>query len=524
VGNAVKFTDRGEVALEAELLGATAAGARLRLAVRDTGIGIPRDRQAAVFESFTQADGGVTRRHGGTGLGLTICRHLAHLMGGRITLESEPGAGSLFGLELTLPRPTGAAAGPRPPAALDGLRVLVVDPHATGRKALGEQLRAWGCRPELAGSVAPALDLVRAAAPEDPVGLVLVDTTISAEDRRRLLGLIRADPRVAALPRVLLGSPRTPAGGDEDEGWAALFSAALNKPVRRAALLQAIVRALDRHEGDSRSRPLAPAAPPQVPLRVLVAEDYETNRKVVLQMLGLMGCRADAVANGLEAVEAAERVDYDVILMDLQMPEIDGLAATAEIRRLEAARGRHTPIILAVTAHALEEDRRRCLEAGMDGYLVKPVRQRDLYEVLAGRPSGDAGRARATAAGPQRSGATPTAAALGFRFAELSETYGGEVGPVGALLGSFLAAAPAAVAGIGESLAAGDAVGAAAAAHGRKGISLTIGAAALAASCGALVEAGRRGDLAAARAAFTEVQRHWIDLKPALEHHLRAAP
>ena len=132
--------------------------------------------------------------------------------------------------------------------------------------------------------------------------------------------------------------------------------------------------------------------------------------------------------------------------------------------------------------------------------------------------------ARATAAGPQRSGATPTAAALGFRFAELSETYGGEVGPVGALLGSFLAAAPAAVAGIGESLAAGDAVGAAAAAHGLKGISLTIGAAALAASCGALVEAGRRGDLAAARAAFTEVQRHWIDLKPALEHHLRAAP
>ncbi|MBV8229932.1 MAG: response regulator, partial [Planctomycetaceae bacterium] len=255
----------------------------------------------------------------------------------------------------------------------------------------------------------------------------------------------------------------------------------------------------------------------------LVAEDYETNRKVVLQMLGLMGCRADAVANGLEAVEAAERVDYDVILMDLQMPEMDGLAATAEIRRREAAGGRHTPI-LAVTAHALEEDRRRCLEAGMDGYLVKPVRQRDLYEVLAGRSSGDAGRASATAAGPRRPGAAPTAAALGIRFAELYETYGGEVGPVGALLGSFLAAAPAAVAGIGESLAAGDAVGAAAAAHGLKGISLTIGAAALAASCGALAEAGRRGDLAAARAAFAEVQRHWIDLKPALEHHLRAAP
>ena len=154
VGNAVKFTDRGEVALEAELLGTTDAGARLCLAVRDTGIGIPRDRQAAVFESFTQADGGVTRRHGGTGLGLTICRHLAHLMDGRIALESEPGAGSLFRLELTLPRPPEAVVGPRPPAALDGLRVLVVDPHATGRRALDEHLRAWRCRPELADSVA----------------------------------------------------------------------------------------------------------------------------------------------------------------------------------------------------------------------------------------------------------------------------------------------------------------------------------------------------------------------------------
>ncbi|MBV8265353.1 MAG: response regulator, partial [Planctomycetaceae bacterium] len=333
VGNAVKFTDRGEVALEAELLGATAAGARLRLAVRDTGIGIPRDRQAAVFESFTQADGGVTRRHGGTGLGLTICRHLAHLMGGRIALESEPGAGSVFGLELTLPRPADAVAGPRPPAALDGLRVLVVDPHATGRRALGEQLRAWGCRPEPAGSVAPALDLVRAAAPEDPFGLVLVDAALSAEERRCLLAMVRADPRLAALPRVLLGAPRTRAGDEEDDGWAALFDAALSKPMRRAALLQAIVRALNRHEDGPRSRPLAPAAPPQVPLRVLVAEDYETNRKVVLQMLGLMGCRADAVVNGLEAVAAMERADYDVVLMDLQMPEMDGLAAAAEIRR-----------------------------------------------------------------------------------------------------------------------------------------------------------------------------------------------
>ena len=160
----------------------------------------------------------------------------------------------------------------------------------------------------------------------------------------------------------------------------------------------------------------------------------------------------------------------------------------------------------------------------MDGYLVKPVRQRDLYEVLAGRSSGDAGRARATVAGPQRSGATPTAAALGFRFAELSETYGGETGFVGELLGSFLAAAPGAIAGIGEGLAAGDAVRAATAAHGLKGISLTIGAAALAASCRALEEAGRRGDLAAAEAAFAEVQRRWIDLKPALERHLRATP
>ncbi len=520
VGNAVKFTDRGEVTLEAELLDETDAGARLCLAVRDTGIGIPRDRQAAIFESFTQADGGVTRRHGGTGLGLTICRHLAHLMGGRIALESEPWAGSLFRLELTLPRHPEAVMGSRPPAALDGLRVLVVDPNATGRRALGELLRAWSCRPELASSVAWALDLVRSAAPADPFGLVLVDAAISAEDRRRLLGMVRADPRIAAIPRLLLCAPRTPTGGDEDEKWAAHFDASLNKPVRRSSLLNTIVRALDRHEDDPLPRPIAPAAPPQFPLRVLVAEDYEINRKVVMKMLGLMGCRADAVVNGLEAVEAVQRADYDVVLMDLQMPEMDGLAATAEIRRHEAARGRHTPI-LAYTAHAMEEDRRRCLEAGMDGYLVKPVRQRDLYEVLAKWSSGDPGRACTTAEGPQRSGATTTAAAMGPRFAELYETYGGDTEFVRELLTSFLVAAPAAVAGIGEGLAAGDASRAATAAHGLKGISLTIGAEALADSCRALVVAGRRGDLPAAHAAFAEAHRHWTDLKPALEHHLR---
>ncbi|HMB07773.1 MAG TPA: response regulator, partial [Isosphaeraceae bacterium] len=394
---------------------------------------------------------------------------------------------------------------------------------ATGRRALGEHLRAWRCRPEMADSVARALDLVRSADPEDPFGLVLVDAAISAEDRRRLLGIVRADPRIAAIPRVLLCSPRTPAGGDEDEEWAALFDASLNKPVRRSPLLKAIVRALDRLEDDPRSRPIAPAAPPQFPLRVLVAEDYEINRKVVMQMLGLMGCRVDAVVNGLEAVEAVQRTDYDVVLMDLQMPEMDGLAATAEIRRLEAARGRHTPI-LAYTAHAMEEDRRRCLEAGMDGYLVKPVRQRDLHAALAGWSRGDPGRAGTTVEGPQRPGTTTAAAAMGFRFDDLYETCGGDTGFVRELLASFLVAAPAAVAGIGAGLAAGDAGRAANEAHGLKGISLTIGAEALADSCRELVVAGRRGDLPAARAASAEIHRHWTDLKPSLEHHLRAAP
>ena len=199
VGNAVKFTDRGEVALEAEFLGATDAGARLCLAVRDTGIGIPRARQAAVFESFTQANGGITRRHGGTGLGLTICQHLAHLMDGRIALESESGAGSLFRLELTLPKPPEAVEGPRPPGALDGLRVLVVDPHATGRRVLGEHLRAWSCRPEMASSVAQARDLVRSADPADRFGLVLVDAELSAEDR----------PACSGWFGPSLGSPRS---------------------------------------------------------------------------------------------------------------------------------------------------------------------------------------------------------------------------------------------------------------------------------------------------------------------------
>ncbi len=391
VGNAVKFTEAGEVVVEARRRAETQTHATVELRVRDTGIGIPRDRQAAVFDSFTQGDGSTTRRYGGTGLGLAICRQLVELMDGTISLESEPGRGSVFSVVLALEKQSGAPKPAHVPGALAGVRVLAVDDNATNREILRQQLRAWGCRVEEAQSGPEALTMLRAALDSDPYGLVLLDMQMADMDGREVAARIRAEPRLADLPLILLSSIGALVGGLDAAG-ALGFDAALTKPVGQSTLFETVAQVLGRRAGVSPAPAVTRSAQEDVPLRVLLVEDNAVNRMVMLRMLERIGCRAEAVTGGRAAVEAVGRERYDIVLMDVQMPDMDGYEATVEIRRRETGRERVT--IIAMTAHAMEGDRERCLSVGMDDYLAKPVKLDTLRERL-GRRGGRGGARRA---------------------------------------------------------------------------------------------------------------------------------
>ena len=380
VGNAIKFTERGEVAIEAEVRSERSGWMCVGLHVRDTGIGIPRDRQAAIFESFTQVDGSTTRRYGGTGLGLTISRQLIELMEGRLIVESEPGAGTTFTAELTIEKQADVATGEAVSVALADLRVLVVDDNATNRRIVCQHLRSWGCRPEEADGGPVALRMLGEAVRHDPFGLVLLDMQMPGMNGVQVAARIRADAALAELPLVLLSSMGALHGGPEAARTLG-FDVAVSKPVCRSVLAETVSAVLERRI--PRASSAAPRALPVArSLDVLVAEDNRINRDVLRQMLQLLDCRVDVVVNGREAVDAVRARRYDVVLMDVQMPEMDGLEATMEIRRAEAGGTTHVTVV-ALTAHALEKQRERCLAAGMDDYLTKPITLEALTMALA---------------------------------------------------------------------------------------------------------------------------------------------
>ncbi|MCC6849876.1 MAG: response regulator [Deltaproteobacteria bacterium] len=373
VGNAVKFTERGEVVVEAELRSERGQWVGLALHVRDTGIGIPEDRQQAIFESFTQVDGSTTRRYGGTGLGLTICRQLVELMEGRLVVTSAPGVGSTFTVELTLERQSAAARGVGPSAALAGLRALVVDDNATNRRIACQHLRSWGCRPEEAADGPTALRLLAAGVAGEPFGLVLLDMQMPAMDGTQVAARIRADAALADLPLVLLSSMGALRGGAEAARQLG-FDVAVTKPICRGALEETLTAVLEGRVPRAVAGGVAGLSHART-LGVLVAEDNAVNRNVIRQMLERLECAVDVVPGGREAVAAVQARSYDVVFMDVQMPGMDGLEAARTIRRLEAsgATAGSRVAIVALTAHALEGQRERCLTAGMDDFLAKPI-------------------------------------------------------------------------------------------------------------------------------------------------------
>jgi two-component system, sensor histidine kinase and response regulator len=382
VGNAVKFTESGEVVVRVAVAERMPDGVRLQVSVSDTGIGIPPEHQHRVFEAFTQADGSTTRRFGGTGLGLAISVQLVGLMGGRIWLESAPGRGSTF--HFTAHLAVDAAAESRASDAGSGpLRerpILIVDDNATNRRILEAMLRNWRAQPTAVADAGAALARLReAAAAGAPFALAVFDLQMPDVDGLMLLERVRADPALAALPVVMLSSAGQ---GDRSAAAArALGADYVPKPVRSAELLRLLCAALGAAAGPTphiatAARVVGDAG------RILLAEDNPVNRLVAVRLLEKRGFRVTAVADGFAAVAAWERETFDVVLMDVQMPGMDGLEATAAIRVRESVRGARTPII-ALTAHAMRGDEERCLAAGMDAYVSKPLDPSRLFAAIA---------------------------------------------------------------------------------------------------------------------------------------------
>jgi PAS domain S-box-containing protein len=553
LSNAVKFTERGEVVLSvsARPLDATTRLQELTFSVRDTGIGIPPDRLGRLFQSFTQVDASTTRRYGGTGLGLAISQRLAELMGGRIGVTSEVGRGSEFSFtiraaaaDVPVPRRRDLS-GVQP--TLRGKRVLVVDDNDTNRRILTTHFAAWGMLARATGSPLEALDWIRSG---DAFDIGILDMHMPEMDGIALARAIREHAAVAP-PLVLFTSLGRREANIESEG----FAAYLHKPIKPSQLFDALVSVLAEQPvhvaaRDAPRSDLVPDMASRHPLRILLAEDNVVNQKVALRLLGQMGYRADVAANGLEAIDAVGRQVYDVILMDVQMPELDGFEASREINRRWP--GDRRPRIVAMTANAMQGDRELCAAAGMDDYVAKPVRIEELVAALERSPSRSETGVRGAIAvdtaeptapsGPHVSSIsrrlgkstegrrpgpavanTPASGAIDRTAVErLTATMGAPF--VAELIHTFIEDGRELIAALHRTLSASDIDAFRRAAHSLKSTGETVGATGLAAIARELEAAARAGSLAGAEARVRQVDQVFETATRTLEELRRGLP
>jgi two-component system, sensor histidine kinase and response regulator len=512
VGNAIKFTDSGEVIVAATNDVVEGPGIGLRFSVADTGIGIAAEKVHSIFEPFEQADGSTTRRFGGTGLGLTISSNLVEMMGGRIWVASEVGRGTTFWFTILLglrpqDRSFSSRIGPNLPR-LERLPILVVDDNATNRLILTEILTSWGAKPVAVDGGPAALDALRsAAALGRPFPIALIDGMMPGMDGLGLAAKIRREPAIARVRLLLLTSAGRPEDTTAHESLA--ISLCLTKPVRQSELMDALMTTLAPDVSEPESRGEADRGHDNLDwssadqgLRVLLAEDHFVNQKVAVHMLERMGHSVVVAQNGCEVLDALETAEFDIVLMDIQMPVMDGLAAIKILRERESTSRAHIPVI-ALTAHAMRGDEDRCLAAGFDGYLAKPIRHVELRAGLE-RIRHRFSRGRAGRACPL--------------FESIRSLCDGDLELARELAVSFLDSAPRCLAAIDQALRSQDSGELAAQAHGLKGISSMIGASALAAACQSLEIAGEQQDFEAARSELDRMSATWAEIEDDLKH------
>ncbi|MEI8372541.1 MAG: response regulator [Planctomycetota bacterium] len=526
VGNAIKFTHHGEVIIRVSLDAQDDRTARVRLAITDTGIGIPPDRLSALFAPFTQVDGSTTRKYGGTGLGLAISKQLVDLMGGQIGVESEPGKGSTFWFTATLVKQlNGGLSAEEPHADFNGVNVLVVDDHPTNRLLLTTLLGSWGCRFAEADSGAAGLtQLDKAARCDDPFHIVLVDMMMPGMDGEEFGRTVKCDPQYQKTRLIML----TSLGQCSDTARLRQlgFFGYLLKPIRRSALRNCMAAAIDSKPAVNGEVP-AVFAPPHCPVapstrraRILLAEDNPTNQTVAVAILMKLGHAVDAVANGGEAIRALREIPYDLVLMDCQMPEMDGYEATRWIRSSDSGvRNPHIPVI-AMTAHAMKGDREQCLAAGMNDYLCKPVQPKELAETLArwlAEPAAESPSELSTGVNRSPSLPTPEENKAVFNEEELLKRLMGDRSLGQTILHGFLEDIPQQIRALKDRLGEGDVPLVERQSHTIKGAAATVGAGSLREVAFAVEQASKAGELGRAAELVPRLEEEFERLKVVIE-------
>ncbi|MBN1848400.1 MAG: PAS domain S-box protein [Deltaproteobacteria bacterium] len=388
INNAIKFTKKGEVLVHIILEEETDTHAKIKFQVKDTGIGIPKDKLDTIFESFKQSDSSTTREYGGTGLGLSISKKLAGIMNGEIGVESEQGEGSTFWFSVLFEKqPHVERKETDPPVVLKGKRFLLVSTHRTNLNILKGYIESWGCHCDVADAGEMALSLMNAVAKVDsPFDAVIIDMQMHGMDGAEIGKRVKMNPMIKDTIMIMLTSPGL--RGDASRLEKLGFAAYLTKPIRRSLLFGCLVNVLGSREHRSHNQEARIITKHSISderrskVRILVVEDNIVNQKLTLRLIEKFGFKVDAAANGKEALKALESYPYDIVLIDVQMPEMDGLEATKIIRDLRSKVMDHDIPIIAMTAHAMKGDRERCLEAGMNDYISKPIQPQELFNVI----------------------------------------------------------------------------------------------------------------------------------------------